>query len=451
MKRFWAGLVLAAFLALPASAMAGHGLTLDHPAKPFTTQSPPAMRANSGGDGAKWEFLASFPTGNPHTDLDFFTQNGNTFASVGTLGIGPNSGGQTIFQLTEGDQVKPKFAGSYPSASCLSDPSQALGLQHDVESTPKGGSILNTDVLSAVRSDSQLVIDATDNPGRCHDQGSSLGFGQAPQGGLEIIDVSDPANPVGIGLTSHIGEAHTVNIDPKRPHIAYAVTSDSISVDPQGKRMNEDQASSQRFNLDGFEVVDLSSCMNFSAGTTTQQKRDACRPQVFRYRYPTADMALGHTNKGAIFGCHELEVYPSDRLTCGAGAAMIELDVSGAFDERGTPADFSDDKPRGTPLACNVRDSSSLAAFSTGAKITDCVDGPGEGTDDLTVPKWLASGAPSLTGVQWLGSAYHMGRESMTGAAQPAFGSDQDIDSTTRPSSRTPATSCSPRTSAEAA
>ena len=36
---------------------------------------------------------------------------------------------------------------------------------------------------------------------------------------------------------------------------------------------------------------------------------------------------------------------------------MIELDMAGAFDDRGTPADFSDDKPRGTPLPCSLRDS----------------------------------------------------------------------------------------------
>jgi hypothetical protein len=43
----------------------------------------------------------------------------------------------------------------------------------------------------------------------------------APKGGLEIVDVTDPGAPREIGLTSHIGESHTVNVDPKRPHIAY--------------------------------------------------------------------------------------------------------------------------------------------------------------------------------------------------------------------------------------
>ena len=41
---------------------------------------------------------------------------------------------------------------------------------------------------------------------------------------------------------------------------------------------------------------------------------------------------------------------------------------------------------------------------------------------------WLAAGGPSLTGVKWLGSAFHMGRESAEGAVTPAFNSTQDVD-----------------------
>src|SRR3712207_887179 len=52
----------------------------------------------------------------------------------------------------------------------------------------------------------------------------------------------------------------------------------------------------------------------------------SCRPQVYRYRYPDLAMALGHTVQtggSAEFGCHELEVYPDDRLTCASGNALI--------------------------------------------------------------------------------------------------------------------------------
>ena len=414
--------VLAALLAVPV-AVSAHDKGLDHPAPSFSTNAPLATGVNSGGEGATWERIATFPTGNPHTDLDFFTQGGETFLSAGTLAAGPNGGGQTVLQLTEGGEVAPRFVSSHPSAECPSNPVNALGLQHDVEATPKGSALLNTDAPRASREDTQLLIDASDADGRCHD-GGLYGLSGAPQGGLEIVDVTDPSAPKEIGLTSHIGEAHTVNVDPKRPHIAYAATSDAVSVNAAGQRENEIEGDNDASDLDGFEVVDLSSCMNFPAGTTITQKRDACRPEVYRYRYPSKDIALGHTLQNTIYGCHELEVYPDDRLTCGSGAAAILFDMSGAFDDNGTPRDFTDDKPRGTPLPCRVRESTSTAPFETGAVVTDCVVGqdPGGGAVDLKVPNWLKIGAPSLEGVRHLGSAHHMGRGAGT---QP---SSEDID-----------------------
>jgi hypothetical protein len=398
---------------LAPPAFAGHGLEvaahgLDHPAAPFTPPAPPSTTFNAGGEDAEWEVIDTIATGNPHTDIDFFARGGDTYMAAGTLGIGPNAGGQTIVRLTDGGVVAPDLVGSQPSASCVSDPSAALGLQHDVEATPKGGAPLNERNPFADRSAARLLIDATDAPGRCHDQGI-LGLEEAPQGGLEIIDVTNPAAPVEIGLTSHIGEAHTVNVDPKRPHIAYAVTSDSVGLDPEGAR---DNAAEGSLALDGFEVVDFRSCLKATRRDSLAAKRAGCKPRVYRYRYPNRRMALGHTVQeggSAIFGCHELEVYPSDLLTCASGNALVGLDMDRAFDDRGTPRNFRDDKPRGKPLACRRRASSSLAPFATGARITDCVDGTGDGTTDLAIGEWLASGAPSLKGVRWLGSVYHQG------------------------------------------
>ena len=382
---------------------------------------PLSSTFNSGGPGAEWELVTSVPTGNPQTDADFFTRDGETYMSAGTLGTGPNGGGQTIVQLTQNGEVDPQPLNPFPSASCLSNPADITGLQHDVEATPKGGVPLNTANRFADTSDAELIVDATDAPGRCHDQGE-LGLANAPQGGLEIVDVTNPATPTVIGMTSHIGEAHTVNIDPKRPHIAYAVTSDSVGVEDDGTRSNE---SGSGLNLDGFEVVDLSSCMGFPEGTSIAAKRAACKPQVWRYRYPTAQMALGHTLKDTIYACHELEVYPDDRLTCGSGAALIGFDMSGAFNDMGTPDDFTDDKPRGTPLPCNERPSSSAPPFFVpDLTVIDCVDGAGGA--DLGVPGWLSMGAPSLEGVEYLGSIHHQGRAG-TGELAPT-GADEDID-----------------------
>jgi hypothetical protein len=448
-RRRIAALVAFASAFAMSGAAAAHEL-FDHAVPGFTPVDPPSANFNAGGPGATWNLVGTIATGNPHTDLDFFTSGGETFAAVGTLGIGPNAGGQTIIQLTHGGEVDPHYASSAPTASCISDPSHALGLQHDSEAAPKGDVIFNSANPFAVRSDAQLVIDATDAPGRCHDQGV-LGVEGVPQGGLELIDVTDVYHPVEIGLTSHIGESHTVNVDPKRPHIAYAVTSDAVTrspdtddIDGDGNtedlvRQNENPNSSDRFDLDGFEVVDYSSCMNFPVGTSIDAKRATCRPEVYRYRYPTAEMALGHTLQTGgnfIFGCHELEIYPNDLLTCGSGNALIALDMSAAFDDNGTPGDFTDDHPRGTPLPCRIRESSSLPALETGAAIADCVDGRGAGNpgkgipadEDLTVPGWIDIGAPSLEGVRHLGSIHHQGRGAGSTPVTPAYDSTQDID-----------------------
>ena len=94
---------------MPAAAFAGHGLERCSttrasgiaPQAPRRRPSPRAAAARSGSS------IATFPTGNPHTDLDFFTQRGETYGSVGTLGIGPNGGGQEILQLTDGGKVAP--------------------------------------------------------------------------------------------------------------------------------------------------------------------------------------------------------------------------------------------------------------------------------------------------------------------------------------------------------
>ncbi len=312
---------------------------------------PLSTKTNSGGMNAQWD-LTTIPTGNAHSDLDFFTRGGDTFASVGTLGNGPNAGGQTIVRLTDKGEVKPSYVTGHPSASCITTTTSATGLQHDVEATPKGESFPQQTNPFVPKGDAQLLVEATDASGRCHDQGV-LGQ-QAPQGGLEIIDITDPAKPKEIGLTVHLGKAHTVNIEPKRPHIAFDVTQDGVPIEADGKQANEVTASNQ---MDGFEVVDLSSCMNFPAGTTIAEKRDRCRPQVYRYRYPTAAIGQSHTYP-ALSSCHELEIDPDDRVACASIDATALFDMSGAFDDNGTPGNFLADKPRGTPLPCRVRASS---------------------------------------------------------------------------------------------
>jgi hypothetical protein len=407
--------VVAAALALIGAVPVAQA-HFDHPAPTFAPSAPLSSAINAGGEGeADWELISTIPTGNPHTDLDYFRNGGELYASVGTLAAGPNAGGQTIVKLTENGVVEPSYVTGHPSASCISTTSSVTGLQHDAEVTPKGGQLLNAPNQFADNRNAQLVVDASDANGRCHDQGI-LGQ-QAPRGGLEIVDITNPAEPVEIGLTSHIGESHTVNIDPKRPHIAFSVTSDFVTIGSDGVRANEKAPtppSAPSNALDGFEVVDMSSCMNFPANATLQQKRDNCRPQVYRYRYPTAGMATASAFPNNLAGCHETEIYPDDRFMCASITSTLLFDLSGAFDDRGTPNDYTDDKPRGTPLPCKVRESSSntVGAFPTGAMVTDCVTGTRNGADQpLRVKEWLEIGAPSLAGVRHIGSVHHMGFE----------------------------------------
>ena len=392
---------------------------LDHAAPTFSEPAGPlSSEVNAGGENAEWELVTTIPTGNPHSDVDFFTHQGDTYMSAGTLGVGPNAGGQNIFRMTVGGAVAPSYVAAHPSAACPGIFTSATGLQHDVEATPKGNAFQQQPNQFIDRRDVQLLVDATDATGRCHDNGN-FGAG-APNGGLELIDVTNPATPFEIALIRHIGNAHTVNVDPKRPHIAFDITQDGVSVCADGRRNNEfplgcpesqGPNSSKSEALDGFEIVDMSSCMNLPGGLTKEQKRERCRPQVFRYRYPEARMATSHAFPKNLQSCHELEIYPDDRIACSSINATILFDISGAFDDNGTPGDYTDDKPRGTPLPCAVKESSSPAApLKTGAPIIDCENGERNGVPQpLYVSDWQTIGSPSLEGVKWLGTVPHMG------------------------------------------
>ena len=100
--------------------------------------------------------------------------------------------------------------------------------------------------------------------------------------------------------------------------------------------------------------------MNFPAGATRQFKIDACDPEVYRYRWPTVDFARSSTFR-ATAACHELEIYPDDRITCAAIDATLLLDFSGAFDDNGTPTDYSTTSRAARRCPCARRASSTAA------------------------------------------------------------------------------------------
>ena len=167
------------------------------------------------------------------------------------------------------------------------------GLQHDIEVTPKPASApLNTANSAAKLGDAQLRPRRHRRRRAAATTRASPGCGRAPQGGLEIIDVTEGVdNAKEIGLTSaHRRVAH-------RQRRSQAPAHRLLGDVGLGRRRRRGRARQRdrrgSLSLDGFEVVDLSSCMNFPAGTTIEQKRAACRPEVYRYRYPSAAVRPG--------------------------------------------------------------------------------------------------------------------------------------------------------------
>ena len=271
--------------------------------------------------------VATFPTGNPHTDIDFFTKGGETYMSAGTLGTGPNGGGQTILQADQRRCRGAELRRRPPLRRVPEQPGRARSASSTTSRRRRRAARSSTSSnTGAVNKEAQLLIDASDANGRCHD-GGTFGLVDTAQGGLEIIDISNPAAPKEIGLTSHIGEAHTVNIDPKRPHIAYAVTSDSVSVDENGVRANE--IAGQRRGAEPRRLRGRRPVLVHELPAPARRSRPSapqCRPEVYRYRYPSANIALGHTLRDHIYACHESRDLP--RPTCSPARAATRRSCS---------------------------------------------------------------------------------------------------------------------------
>jgi len=72
---------LVAGLVALACAPAALAHEFDHAPPSFEPSTLPDPTFDSGGEGAEWELVGTIPTGNPHSDLDFFTRGGETFAA----------------------------------------------------------------------------------------------------------------------------------------------------------------------------------------------------------------------------------------------------------------------------------------------------------------------------------------------------------------------------------
>ena len=436
----------ALMLAVPSTASAGHGLKAwlnayyDHPAPAFAPTVPPSPVFSSGGPGAHWELVASIPTGNPHTDIDFFTQGGETYASVGTLAIGPNGGGQTIVQLTQNGAGHAVVAASSSPGTrrrrCLSNPAAALGLQHDVEATPKGNAhpaTRRTLRRSSTRRPAPRRRDRRSAAAATTRACSALETRRS--GGLEIIDVTDvdeARSRSGSPATS-ASRTRSTSTRSGRTSPTRSPPTASASTPTASARTRIPTAASASTSTASRSSTCPRACTSRRADASSRSAL-ACRPEVYRYRYPSARWRSATRSTDSIYGCHELEVYPDDRLTCGerrrADRVRHERRLRRHAARRPTSPTTSRAARRCRAGARQLVESrrSRPARWSPTASTA-----PVTGTDDLDVPDWLASGAPSLEGVRYLGSVHHQGRGA-DGPTTQRSTRPRTSTSTTRPS-----------------
>lgn len=337
--------VLTAAFMLPATAaFADHvppnigaptGLPADNPSKQV-------------GD---WRFLANLPAGPGAVlplgvDWEPFSRGDKSYVAFSSMTMGI-----TIVDVT--DPLHPVRVSDYASAfGCptgaaealaggAEEPGNVVGWENDLSITPDGMiGILGTDEI-------------TTPSGRCHDPAG---------GGLELVDMSDVANPRTLHLTRNAGQAHSVTVDPKRPWLAYLSTSDSSDL---------------------IEVVDFRSCLGGVA------QIDRCKPHVARAvlderRLPGLPHDVSQPGQGLVgrttgapppppqndaltSGCHDIR-FRGDRIYCAALGASVIIDISGVLDANGNL--------RGTDLtaagsgSCTTIDANAVRA--AGVKVTDC-------------------------------------------------------------------------------
>jgi hypothetical protein len=357
-------LVVALAAALPLSlavpAMADH-TDPDSPLVPTGEEGNPGEGVPHG--EGEWEFITNFPP-NLGSDQWVFEKDGATYAAGGSLGQNPGVVGQRIIQLIDADgEIAPKWIADHGSGnqtgSCLPElaPS-ATGLQHDPSVSPF--------------TDPELLFDATDATGRCHDPDG---------GGIEIIDVSVLEEMREIHLTRHTQTTHTLTVDPDRQHLVFSNNS-SFS------------------NGNWLEFLDVRSCLSEDAGgelaadATLEDKRADCQPEV--YRIPFEDLWTQQTTDdesepgGAARGCHDI-VIEDGIVFCSGLTGDVILDIAGITDDDGNVL--------GDPLECETGIEPDGA--DTGALVTDCSMWNKEAYED--------AGSPQAAGWEYLGHYNHPG------------------------------------------
>lgn len=324
-------------LAAPTPALANHATgTLSNPV-PAPLDGQPTVQVG------KWSFIANFPAGagneapigvdvEPYSRVIDGQKKNFLIASSTTMGF-------SIFDVT--DPATPTRVGDYGSAVCgpeaqvqqmidalangkdFATSGAALGVTHgwedDIQVTPDG----------------KIAILGQDAPGRCHDPAS---------GGMELVDISDPAHPSLLGLVRLTAESHNTTIDLDRPWIAYNSNSDTA-------------------DNNFIDVVDFKSCLALDPAK--------CLPHVARYQFK--DSWTAGTESPTPSACHDL-TYKLHELWGACINTTLVLDPSGVWKHgRLSGTDLTDAAAVGKDNACGLAAPSPEAMIS-GIQVVDCTN-----------------------------------------------------------------------------
>lgn len=320
--RFRAWLTLVCVLAIPALAIADHVPPV--PPGPPVPGAPLDAPLTETGDVRLIDTVQSIGRAGvaaPFGENGTFERSGKAYLAVSNTTYG-------FAVLDATDPLHPVVVSEYAaSGGCpdaLADAAAAnslgpldavQGFENDLSITPDG----------------MIAVLGMDAGGRCHDP---------IEGGLELVDLSDLANPRTLHITRNVGMAHSVTIDPSRPWLAYLSTSD---------------------RNDFMDIVDFRSCLGGIA------EMDACKPEIARAVFDARfwpQIAVKDGPDPVQFGCHDVR-FRADRAYCAAIDTTLILDTSKVVG--------ADGRLTGTKLTdadmCPTRD----APRAPGVKMTDCM------------------------------------------------------------------------------
>ena len=295
-------------------APAAHAHLLDHPAPPAGAPAAPPQVALSGGQGAKWEFVATIPRATPTPTSTSSRAAGTRSPRSARSASAPTAAGRRSCSSPRAARSRRSFVVRPPVGVVRQQPERrarpparrrgvAQGQRDPQHRRPRGRPARHADHRRRHR---RRRAAATTR--------ASVGLAERAAGRPRDRRRHRPGRPGDDRADQpHRRGAH----GERRPQAPAHRLRRDLRQRSRRRRGQARQRDERAWRLDGFEVVDLSSCMNFPAGH--RRSRRSARPAGPRStatatRAPTWRSAT--PTRARIYGCHELEVYPDDRLTC---------------------------------------------------------------------------------------------------------------------------------------